>query len=369
VTNYFAGKDVPFVPSGSPSSVSGNVLVKSTNSSYVGKNGLFVEAEPPTISGLLSAGSDKNILSGTQFTFNLIATFTGSLEGKTILWEQVEGEPGSFSSTDTLTTSFTTAVNPSTNVVLRITLFEKTPFGIASKTDSLDINVDPKDNIYVSTKISSTSTSSIYYVASKIGTQIFNEDGSYYTGSQIATQNTIYWSKPISSDYYGYLIQQYNPTNQKWITVANYPSALDVGYYIMPAQSTAYRYVPIWNKGGTLINGTSDGPFKVRISNNSISTLDINLVGSVVPFGQAETVITERTVFGRSSKSFTDNVTVGPTEITSVFTSLTATRITYSLSQMPEQLDSVHARNTEINSYFDSVGVTRVVYTLQTLPV
>jgi hypothetical protein len=214
----------------------------------------------PTFSGILYAGDNKSFIDDfNSKTVTLAAVLSDySVKTDVVQWSQVSGAVGSFSSTDTLQTSFTTAANNTVNVVLRATITRTTLGGVISVSDDLQIDSTPTEiasNVAIRNNFV-LDTSSVYFNPSWIGS---NDQSSGAT-------DVIYWPVPSkngglpqngTADYIGYKVQKFNKSFSRWDDVQTGVAEADTGSYTITDLTGLYRYLPIWSKFGRKIVGNS----------------------------------------------------------------------------------------------------------------
>lgn len=215
----------------------------------------------PTFSGVLYAGSNKSFIGNFDSKTITLAAVLSDYSAKTdvIQWSQVSGAAGSFSSTNTLQTSFTTAANNTVPVVLRITITRTTLNGVVQVSDDLQVDSEPTD-VASSVAIASNikiDTDNLYYNPSWIGSNDQSTEGE---------TDVIYWWIPNknggflergTADYIGYKVQKFNTTFSQWYDVQTGGAETDTGSYTITDLTGTYRYLPIWNLNGRKIIGNS----------------------------------------------------------------------------------------------------------------
>jgi len=224
----------------------------------------------PTFSGILYAGDNKSFVgSFDSRTVNLAAVLSDySIKTDVVQWSQVSGATGSFSYTDKLQTSFTTAAVNTVNVVLRVTITRTTVGGVIVVSDDLQIDSVPTDitsNIAISNN-NVINTDHNYFNASWIGSNDQSSEG---------VTDVIYWRVPKknggllergTADYIGYKIQKFNETFGQWYDVQTGAAETDIGTYTITDLTGTYRYIPIWSSSGRKIIGNSTKFLKPTLS-------------------------------------------------------------------------------------------------------
>lgn len=206
---------------------------------------------PVVFEGVLDAGEDRSVIEGAGASFEFNATLsTYNPATDTILWEQLSGDTGTFSSTNSLSTTFTTATDATQTVSLRISVTRVIGAITLVATDTVAVNLDPGQTISSGTEVSS----------------IVGIDTRFYVSSMLASmtnENTnldsIIWSVPEGFNgwsYYGYKIESWNKDIEDWSTVISTQDNT-TSFYQVSDVTAVYRYVPLWLKNGLVIQGKS----------------------------------------------------------------------------------------------------------------